>query len=276
MRAVEELIDGIVNSSRIPSGKRRQEIQRELRSHIEDFVIAARESCRDQSEIEKLVIANFGDPDQIANDFSWVYRHERRRLRALAFTLATLLLASSLFGAILAAQTGLAFGFGTPIMKVLASRHTVIEALDILASVVAYLGMISLENLFKTQPFRKAAALLTLIDTILIASCAAAGLHPTFLIFGLVNGIFSRAVQLFVTLKVARVGAVVVCFPLAGLVLALLRSPVSQVALLATCVSWLVMGIGYQLMAHLAARVDAALLNGLQRIQVEFPKGGIK
>jgi hypothetical protein len=276
VRKAEELIDSIVNSSRIPSGKRRQQIRRELRSHIEDFVIAARESGRDQSEIEKLVIANFGDPDQIANGFSWVYRHERLRLRALAFTLSTVLLASSLFGAILAAQTGLAFGFGTPIMKVLASRHTVIEALDILASVAAYLSMISLGNLFKTQPFRKAAALLALIDTILIASCAAAGLHPAFLIFGLVNGIFSRAVQLFVTRRVARVCAAVVCFPLAGLVLAQLRSPISQVALVATCVSWLAMGIGYQLMAHLAARVDAALLNGLQQIQGEFPKGEIK
>jgi hypothetical protein len=273
VRAAEELVDTIVNSSRLSSGKRRQEIQRELRSHIEDFVIAARESGRDQSEIEELVIVNFGDPRQIANGFSWVYRHERRRLRALAFTLSTVLLAGSLFGAILAAQTGLAFGFGTPIMKMLASRHTVIEALDILASVAAYLSMISLENLFKTQPFGRAAALLTLIDTILIASCAAAGLHPTFLVFGLVNGIFSRAVQLFVTRKVARVGAVVVCFPLAGLVLALLRSPLSQVALAATCVSWLAMGIGYQFMAHVAARVDAALLNGLQRIPMEFPKG---
>jgi hypothetical protein len=276
VRKAEELIDSIVNSSRIPSGKRRQEIQRELRSHIEDFVIAARESGRDQGEIEKLVIANFGDPDQIANGFSWVYRHERRKLRALAFALSTVLLASSLFGAILAAQTGLAFGFGTPIMKVLASRHTVIEALDILASVAAYLGMISLENIFKTQAFRKAEALLTLIDAILFASCAAAGLHPTFLIFGLVNGIFCRAVQLFVTRTAARIGAVVVCFPLTGLVFALLRAPISQVAAVATCVSWLAMGIGYQLMAHLAARVDAALLNGLQRIQMEFPKGEIK
>jgi hypothetical protein len=276
VRKAEELIDSIVNSSRIPSGKRRQEIQRELRSHIEDFVIAARESGRGQSEIEKLVIANFGDPGQIANGFSWVYRHERRRLRALAFTLSTVLLASSLFGAILAAQTGLAFGFGTPIVKVLASRHTVIEALDILASMASYLSMISFENLFKTQPFRKAAALLTLIGAILIASCAAAGLHPTFLIFGLVNAIFSRAVQRFVTRKAARVCAVAVCFPLAGLVLTLLRSPISQVALVATCVSWLAMGIGYRLMAHLAARVDAALLNSLQQIQVEFPKGEIK
>jgi len=276
VRKAEELIDSIVNSSHIPSGKRRQEIQRELRSHIEDFVIAARESGRSQSEIEKLVIANFGDPGQIANGFAWVYRHERRRLRALAFTLSTVLLASSLLGAILAAQTGLAFGFGTPIVKVLASRHTVIEALDILASVAAYLGMISLENLFQTQAFRKAATLLTLIGAILSAACAAAGLHPTFLIFGFVNGIFSRALQLFVTRKFARVCAVVVCFPLAGLILALLRSPISQVALVATCVSWLAMGIGYQLMAHLAARVDAALLNGLQQIQGEFPKGEIK
>jgi len=47
--------------------------------------------------------------------------------------------------------------------------------------------------------------------------------------------------------------------------LALLRSPVSQVAAAATCASWLAMGAGYQLMTHLAARVDAALLNGLQQ-----------
>jgi len=271
MWAANELIDCIVNSSQIPSEKRRREIQRELRSHIEDFVIAARESGRDQSEIEKLVIANFGDPDQIANGFSWVYRHERLRLRALAFTLSTVLLASSLFGAILAAQTGLAFGFGTPIMKVLASRHTVIEALDILASVAVYLGVTSLENLFESHRFQKAVFLLTGIVALLIVSCAAAGLHTAFLIYGLVNGVFFRAIQLFVTPTFARLSIVVICFPLAGLVLALLRSPVSQVAPAATCASWLVMGAGYQLMTHLAARVDAALFNGLehglQRIQ---------
>jgi hypothetical protein len=92
----------------------------------------------------------------------------------------------------------------------------------------------------------------------------------SFLLFGLVNGVFSRAVQLFVTLKAARAGIVVVCFSLAGLVSALLRSPVSQVALATTCASWLVMGAGYQLMTHLAPRVDAALLSGLQRIQAGY------
>src|SRR5215471_1897917 len=250
MYAANELIDCIVNSSQLPSEKRRREIQRELRSHIEDFVGAAREAGRHQDEIEKLVLANFGDPGQIAQGFAWVYRHERRSLRAFAFTLSTLLLASCLSAAILAMQAGLAFSFGTPIMSVLASRHTVIEALDILASVAAYLGVISLENLFESHPFQKAAFLLTAIVTILMVSCAAVDLRTSFLFFGLVNGLFSRAIQVFVTPMVARVGIVVVCFPLAGLVSTLLRSPDSHVALAATCVSWLVMGAGYQLMAH--------------------------
>ncbi|HUJ51089.1 MAG TPA: hypothetical protein VLW25_12850 [Bryobacteraceae bacterium] len=266
MRAADELIDCIVNSSEIPSGKRR-EIQRELRSHIEDFVVAAREAGRGQDEIEKLVLANFGDAGQIAQGFAWVYRHERRRLQAFAYMLSTVLLASGLFAAILTTQAGLAFGFGTSIMKVLASRHTLIEALDILGSVAAYLGLTSLENLFESHRFQKAALLLTAILIILTVLCTAAGLPVTFLLFGLVDGVFFRAVQLFVTPKIARLGIVMVCFPLAGLVMAVLRSPVSPVAAAATCASWLVMGAGYLLMTHLAARVDAALLNGLQRIQ---------
>jgi hypothetical protein len=264
MRRAEELIDRIVNSPRIPSG-RRKEIQRELRSYIDDFVTAARDAGHDQKEIEKLVLATFGDPDQIGKGFAWVYRHERRSLRAVAFALSTLLLASALFAAILAVQTGLALGFGTPVMEVLASRHTAIQALDILASVAAYLCVTLLEKLFKSHHFPKAAFLLTLIGGVLIGSCAAAGLHTSFLLFGLVVGLFFRAVQLFVTPKAARFGIVVVSFPAAGLVLALLRSPLSPGALAATCASWLAMGIGYQLVTHLASRVDAALLNGLQR-----------
>jgi hypothetical protein len=266
----EDLINSIVNSSKIPSGNRRREIQRELRSHIEDFVEAAREAGVDQDQIEKLVLANFGDPDQIAQGFAWVYRHERRRVRMLAFTLSTVLLASCLLAVVLAMQAGLAIAFGAPIVKVLVSRHTVIEALDILASVAAYLGLISLASLFESHRFQKAALLLTAIVSIVMLSCAAAGWHVSFLLYGLVNGVFCRALQLFVTGKIARAGIVIVCFPLAGLVLNLLRSPVSHVAFAATCASWLVIGASYQLMTHLAARVDAALLNGLQRTQEDY------
>jgi hypothetical protein len=167
-------------------------------------------------------------------------------------------------------QSGLALSFGTPITKVLASRHTMIEALDIVASVAAYLGLTSLETFFDRYRFQKAAVLLTAILTILLVSCAAVGLHASFLSFGLVTGVFFRAVKLFVTRKAARVAIVVVCFPLAGIALALLRSPASQVALATTCVSWLFMGVGYQVMTDLAARVDAALLSGLRPFQARY------
>jgi hypothetical protein len=272
VHSADELIDGILNCSQIPPGKRRREIRRELRAHIEDFVAAAREGGRGQKEIEKdeiekLVLAHFGDPGQIARGFARVYRHERRRLRVFAYTLSTVVLAGSLFAAILAIQAGLALGFGTPIINVFASRHTVIEALDVLASVAAYLGLISLESLFTNHPFQKAAFLLMAIIGVLVVACGAAGLHFSFLVFGLVNGVFFRTVQRFVVLKVARAGVVAVFFLLAGFVSAWMWSPVSHIHLVASCASWLAMGAGYLLMTDLAARVDGALFNGLQRMQ---------
>ncbi len=267
MRQAEELIDRIVNSADIPWGKRRREIQRELRSHIEDFVAASQAAGRDPNEIEKLLLSNFGDPGQVARGFAWVYRNERRTLQAIVYTGSTVLLASSLFAAILAMQAGLAFSFGSPMANVFTSWHTWIEALDILASVAAYLAVTSLENRFEDHRFPKAALLLTAILTGVVSLCAAAGVHPAFLLFGLLNGIFFRAVRLFVTPAIARVAIVVICFPLAGVVSTLLRSPVSQFPLAAICGSWLCMGAGYLAVTGLASRVDRALLNGLQRMQ---------
>jgi hypothetical protein len=267
VRTTDELIDCIVSSSRIPSAKRRGEIQRELRSHIEDLVGAARAAGRDQDEIEKLVLANFGDPCQIAQGFAWVYRHERRRLQAVAFTLSTVLLASGLSAAILATQAVLALGLGTPVLNVVASRHTLIEALDILASMAAYMGLITLESLFESHPFQKAAFLLMAIVAMLKVVCGAAGLHVTFLVFGLVNGVFLRAVQRFITPKAARAAIVTVCFLLTGFVSALMWSRVSHFYPVASCASWLAMGVGYLLITSIAPRVEARLLNGLQRIQ---------
>ena len=266
MRTADELIHSIVNCSQIPSAKRRQEIQRELSAHIEDFVAAARQSGHEEHEIETLLLAHFGDPRQIAEGFSRVYRYERRRFLIFAYALSTVLLASSLLMVILAIQTGLAFGLGTSILKMLASKHTVMQALDILAFVAVYLGLTSLETLFGHYRFQKAALLLAAVVAVLTVSCSAMGFHIAFLLYGLITGVFFRAVRLFVPAEVARVGIVLVCFALAGFGFALLRSPVSLVELVATCASWLALGMGYLLMSRLAPRVDAVVLNGLQRI----------
>src|SRR5579863_3941862 len=100
MRAADELIDCIVNASQIPAAREQSEIQRKLRCHVEDVVMAACEAGRDEQEIERLVLARFGDPYQIARGFERVYRHERRRLQAYTYAISTVLLAGSLLAGI--------------------------------------------------------------------------------------------------------------------------------------------------------------------------------
>jgi hypothetical protein len=185
VRAAEQLIDGIVHSSRVPPGKRRREIERELRAHIDDFVASAREAGRGQDEIERLVLANFGDSGNPGRPGLrlWRVNHERAREQAHG-------------------DRG-------------ARYHSLRRRL---------VGLTALESLFETCRFQKAAVLLAAIIGILMVSCAVASLHAPFLMFGLVNGIFVRAIRLWTAPKLARIGIIVVCFPLAGLVLTLLTS----------------------------------------------------
>ena len=45
-------------------------------------------------------------------------------------------------------QAAIAFGFGFPMLRVFGSRQTAIEALDILATAAAYVGLIGLGGIF--------------------------------------------------------------------------------------------------------------------------------
>lgn len=268
MRAANEWIERLVNSARVPAAKR-DEIRRELRAHVEDFVLKAREAGRDPAEIEKQALASWGDPRQIAQSFDWIYRHEWRALRVFSYTFSTMFLAGCVLAMLLSVQTGMAIGLGKPIVWVFASRHTMVEALDILASVAAYLGLVAFENIFSTGRFQKAVFLLTGVFALAMLSCAATGLQSTFLFYGLINGVFCRATQLFAN-RAVRVSLVVICFPLAGLVLTTLRAPVSFVDSAATCTSWFFLGLGYLVITDLASRVERAFLTRLQRIQTGF------
>jgi hypothetical protein len=265
----QQLIERIADCPQLPPGRRRREIQRELRSHVEEFVQSQRTAGREPQEIERLLQARFGDVEQIARGFAWVYRHERRRLRLLIFALSSLLLASALVAMVLVTQAGLALGAGRSVTAVVASAHTVIEVLDILAAVCVYLGLSALEHRFERRGFAKAALLLGLAVAVAVLLREAAGWHIRVPLVGFASGAFFRAVQLFVAPRLARVGIVLLCFPLVGLLWLPLGSSASLGAVLATYSSWVVLGTGYLLMPQLAARLDAALLHGLERIQAD-------
>jgi hypothetical protein len=266
MYAADELIDQIVNCSRIPLGKRRQEIQRELRCHIEDFVLAARAAGRGDEEIAKMAVANFGDPTQIAETFAWVYRRERAVACACVFVLSSLAVSSMMLSWVVAVQAGIAFGIGTPVLKVLAGRHTAIEALDILFSVITYAGLVAVERLFERNRSLKALGLLAVAFAVLMGICVTLDFHAPFLVFGVVNGAFFRTIQVFIKSGLARTGIVVAGIALVGFISFESMPFRYQYAVAVTCVSWLVMGAAYRQMPDAVARMDAALDRCLERI----------
>jgi hypothetical protein len=266
MCAADQLVDQIVNFSQIPSGRRRHEIQRELRSHMEDFILTAREAGRDDDEIEKMVIASFGDPAQIAEAFAWVYRRERATVRVCVFLLSSLAVTSLMLAAVVAVQAGIAIGFGTPVWKVLASPHTAMEALDVLFTVITYTGLVALEDLFERNRSLKALALLAVVFVVLAEVCVSVDFRTRFLVFGAVNGAFFRTTQVFIKSGMARTGIVGAAIALLGLISLAVMPSRFQYALAATCTSWLAMGTAYRLMPDAVARIDAALFHRLQRI----------
>jgi hypothetical protein len=266
MRIADALIQEIITSSRIPSAKRRQEVARELRSHIEDFVAIQRDAGNTDGEIEKMVLARFGDPLQMGRNFSWVYRRERAILRLVVFALSTVAVASVVPVFVLTLQAGVEIGFGAPFSKVLDPRHTLIETADILATVVAYVGIITLEGLFDRQRFPKAIGLLSLIFAILAACCRATGAPGApLLVFGLASAMILRTIQIVVKSEAARLAVVSGCCGLLAIWF-WSRSSGFHYALLSSLASWLVMGLGYQVMTDLAARVDRGLFKRLQEL----------
>jgi HAAS len=254
MTAADRLIDELMAAARIPFARRRREVLRELRAHMEDFVSAGRRSGLAEADIERLLAERFGDPRQIARQFAWVYRRERAALHLGAFLISTVLVSLTISAAAIAMQAGMAFGFGSPMVRVFGSRHTAIEALDILATAAAYVGLFSLG-----ESFGRPLAVLAAVTSGLLVVFAAAGLPSHFVLFGFANGALLRLIQTVVRWPVARLGAVLACF---GVLSAVFFHPSwSKLAMGAT--NWLIMGSAYHLMTHVTARVDRALAGRL-------------
>src|SRR5258708_10191705 len=108
MQAVDRFIEEIVRSSQIPSTGRRKEVLRELKAHVEDFILVSRDAGHGDEETRRLVLANFGDPREIARQFAWVYRRERALFRISVFLLSTIAVASSIAAIVMTIQAGIA------------------------------------------------------------------------------------------------------------------------------------------------------------------------
>jgi hypothetical protein len=250
------LIEEIVTAARIPSKRRRREVSRELQAHMEDLVLRTRDAGHSDEEVQRLAVASFGDPREIARQFAWVYRKERAVLGLTVFVLSTIAVAASIAAVVTTMKAAIAIGLGVPLFQMFNPHHSLIEGMDILATAAAYVGLMSLEKLFEQHRFQKATGLLVLMIAIIAVLLRLAGAPWQFLLFGLVSGVFLRTIQVLLTNQVARIVIVTASFGLLGLI----SFRPLHIA------SWLVTGLAYQTMTHLAARVDRALFKGLQQL----------
>jgi hypothetical protein len=242
------LIGEIIAKSGIPTGRRRREVEKELRAHVEDFAAKARAAGHAESDIERMLTENFGDPVEIGRNFEWVYRHERGLLRLGVFAFSTVALSAMVAGAILLVQGGIAAGFGTAF----SGRHTIKEVLDILATVAVYVAMTSIESVFPR------CRRWVLVCAVLAAGGATMALHVPFLTFGCAAAVFLRMVRS----TPARWVAAPLAFAMVG-ILFWTRSG-GAYSLSASLANWIVAGVGYQLMTTLAVRVDRGVWSRLQ------------
>ena len=260
MRSADALIETIVTASEIPSRKRRLELVRELRSHIAELELAERAAGRSDDEIERTVTERFGDPLQVARNFGWAYRRQRAALRVQVLAISAIAIAAAIIGGVLTLQAAIAAGLGLNFAGAAGSRHTLIEVLDIGATVTAYLAIASLERIFDAGRRWKAIAVFAAVLMLLLEACAFVGMSGFFLVFGAANAVFLRSIQLTVKSRAARFAATVTSLQLfAFLFWGFHLSP-------ASVTSWFVMAAGYQLMTSLASRVDERLSQELRHI----------
>lgn len=259
MRFADGLIDRIVgHAARVPWW-RRQEIRRELRCHFEDFAERAAAAGHSEAEMEQLIARHFGDTDLVAGQFAVVYRHERRLFLSLVFTATTIGLSALLMALVLCAQSALALGWRSSVINVIASRHTLIEALNVFSSVVIYSSFLFMEAVISPRQITRAAVGLIVGITMCAAAWIYAGLPYYFLAYGLANGVFCHLLQRLVKPWLTRVIIAAFCFMLAGLGFVTLRFNPTPAALAETGASWLVMGCAFQLMTYMALRIRLAL-----------------
>ena len=263
MHIADDLIEQIVGSCQVPSGKKRLEIERELRAHVEDFVLVAREAGHSDQDIRRLLIANFGNPREIAEDFATVYRRERAIQRLSIFLLGTLTAASLISAVVLGLQAATAISLGIPVSRVFGGQHVKLETLYILCTVAAYVGVLCLEKAFDQFRMRKAMATAASICSVLCLIFSRVGVPPEMIAAAFVSGALLRTIQIILKGRLARLSAATAFFGLIGAVSACRQWPAIEPESVVRLVTWLAIGVCGYLMTSLSKRLDRALPTSL-------------
>ena len=216
MTTQEILIERVLTGSGVAGRRARGEISRELASHIEDIIEEARAAGHDGPEIDRILQARFGNPDQIARQFADVYWPERLAARVARYSLLAAVSLAVILGFAATAQLAAAFWVGLSPAGAFSHEHLRIEAGFFAPLTLGYLALrFSPRVLSSVGPSKSslfAAAGFALVCGALELWFAPQGLIAA---LGFACAALVRVVELFSAKRLVRLAGVVAVLSLA-------------------------------------------------------------
>lgn len=83
MTHLDRIVSRVILLAKLPGKKRRREVEKELRAHLDDLAEEARSQGYDDETAARIVRLRFGQPADVAAAFASVYAPERLAKRIL-------------------------------------------------------------------------------------------------------------------------------------------------------------------------------------------------
>jgi hypothetical protein len=258
MSTKDTLVKKIIRSLTIPGNAARSEIESELASHLDDMIEEARTNGCNDREIEELVLARFGDPEEIARQFAGVYKPGSGIVRAAEFlilAIGSLALVLAFTGA---AQAVVAVSVGLPASSVLTRGHARAELGALAGLAFGYLAL-CFSALVLPSAVKLKSVLLIASAFFLTGAALQALIPPQGLVFGfgLACAVLLRAVEALFSGKLMRVIGIAAVLSIgADFMPTCLRSASDPATLLEIIPIGLSVAVSCQLLAAVARAFD--------------------
>jgi hypothetical protein len=149
---LDRIVSRVILLARLPGNKRRCEVEKELRSHLDDLAEEARSQGYDDEAAARIVRMRFGEPEEVAAGFASVYALERLAKRILQSAILVTASTMAVVVVIGTVQSIAAICTATSIVSSLRDIH--LEFFGFAAIAAGYCSLYAGERLFPTSPVR--------------------------------------------------------------------------------------------------------------------------
>jgi uncharacterized protein (UPF0335 family) len=166
MTHLDHHVSRVILLAKLPGAKRKAEVAKELRAHLDDLAEEARSQGYDNEAAARIVKMRFGEPQEIAAAFASVYAAERWARRILQ---AAILFAASAIAVVVVISTVQSIAAVCTAESVLSTfREIHLEAVGFAAIAAGYCSLYAGERMFSTSRVR------ALLPSVTLGLCLAA------------------------------------------------------------------------------------------------------